>query len=148
MLKLSLPPFRSYLVAWADGPFEHLTSEYKSPLTGKTVPLRIYATPEYIHQAQFALDVKRKVLPVYEQVFDVAYPLPKLDTLVASDFDAGAMENWGECGTFRVIGGCEKAELINASPSLQVSSLAARACSCTMRRRAAFAERRRPPVCR
>lgn len=28
-------------------------------------------------------------------VFDVEFPLPKLDTLVASDFDAGAMENWG-----------------------------------------------------
>lgn len=48
-----------------------------------------------IHQAEFALDVKKKVLPVYEDIFDVAFPLPKLDTLVAHDFDAGAMENWG-----------------------------------------------------
>ncbi|GAA5943215.1 hypothetical protein JCM10213_006247, partial [Rhodosporidiobolus nylandii] len=28
-------------------------------------------------------------------IFDIPYPLAKLDTLVASDFDAGAMENWG-----------------------------------------------------
>jgi aminopeptidase 2 len=35
------------------------------------------------------------VLPLYEKVFDVEYPLPKLDTLIATDFDAGAMENWG-----------------------------------------------------
>jgi aminopeptidase N len=35
-----------------------------------------------------------KALPLYEQAFDIEYPLPKLDTLVANDFDAGAMENW------------------------------------------------------
>lgn len=34
-------------------------------------------------------------MPIYEKIFDIPYPLPKLDTLVASDFDAGAMENWG-----------------------------------------------------
>jgi len=42
------------------------------------------ATAENIHQAQFALDVKKAVLPLYEKVFDVGYPLPKLDTLVVS----------------------------------------------------------------
>lgn len=85
----------SYLVAFAHGPFAHLSSEYTSPLTQKTIPLKIYATPDLIGQAQFALDVKRLALPVYEEIFDVPYPLPKLDTLVAHDFDAGAMENWG-----------------------------------------------------
>lgn len=90
-----VPKVSSYLVAWANGPFVSLESSYKSPLTGKTVPLKIYSTPEHIHQAQFALDVKVKVLPEYEKVFDIPYALPKLDTLVATDFDAGAMENWG-----------------------------------------------------
>ncbi len=47
-----------------------------------------------IGQAQYALDFKKKALPLYEQAFDIEYPLPKLDTLVANDFDAGAMENW------------------------------------------------------
>ncbi|KAF8682603.1 ERAP1-like C-terminal domain [Rhizoctonia solani] len=89
------PPMSSYLVAFANGHFEHLESSYTSPISGKTRPLRIYATKDIIHQAQFALDVKAKVLPIYEKVFDVEYPLPKLDTLVANDFDAGAMENWG-----------------------------------------------------
>lgn len=44
----------------------------------------LLATPDVIHQAQFALDVKAAVLPLYEKVFDVEYPLPKLDTLVVS----------------------------------------------------------------
>lgn len=91
----------TYIVAYANGPFAYLESSYKSPLSGKVRPLRIYskfssfpfnntssdslsATPDVIHQAQFALDVKEKVLPLYEQVFDIEYPLPKLDTLVVS----------------------------------------------------------------
>jgi hypothetical protein len=47
-------------------------------------PYVVLATSDLIHQAQFALDVKADVLPLYEKVFDVAYPLPKLDTLVVS----------------------------------------------------------------
>ncbi|KAG6866087.1 hypothetical protein C0991_008839 [Blastosporella zonata] len=84
------PPMSTYIVAFANGHFEHLESSVKMPLSGKTIPLRIYATADVIHQAQFALDVKAAVLPLYEKVFDVEYPLPKLDTLVL-----GAMENWG-----------------------------------------------------
>ena len=91
----------TYLVAYASGPFEYLESSYTSPLSGKVRPLRIYgtfvvfiqtnkhttqsflaATSDNISQAQFALDVKRMVLPLYEEVFDIEYPLPKLDTLV------------------------------------------------------------------
>ena len=92
----------TYIVAYANGPFAYLESSYTSPLSGKVRPLRIYsmfialsvatplifclATPDVIHQAKFALDVKEKVLPLYEQVFDIEYPLPKLDTLVVSVF--------------------------------------------------------------
>ncbi|KJA14359.1 hypothetical protein HYPSUDRAFT_80850 [Hypholoma sublateritium FD-334 SS-4] len=46
------------------------------------------------HQAQFVLDVTAACLPLYEEVFKVEYPLPKLDTLLAHDFE-GAMEHWG-----------------------------------------------------
>ena len=89
------PKMSTYLVVWADGEFRHLSGSYTSPLTGRVVPLRVYATPEYIHQAAYALEVKEKILPVYERLFSIAYPLPKLDTLVVADFDANAMENWG-----------------------------------------------------
>ncbi|ODN83394.1 hypothetical protein L202_01538 [Cryptococcus amylolentus CBS 6039] len=89
------PLMSTYLVAYASGDFAHLESEHKSKLTGKTVPLKIFATRDQIKQAQFALDIKKWALPVYEEIFDIPYPLPKLDTLVAHDFDAGAMENWG-----------------------------------------------------
>ena len=102
----------TYLLAFANGEFVHLESSYKSPLSGRVRPLRIYgglltlsardgvddylslATSDVINQAQYALDIKEKALPLYEQAFGIEYPLPKLDTLVANDFDAGAMENW------------------------------------------------------
>ncbi|KDQ20056.1 hypothetical protein BOTBODRAFT_62421 [Botryobasidium botryosum FD-172 SS1] len=89
------PPISTYIVAFANGHFSHLETSYTSPLSGKTRPLRIYTTPDIISQAQFALDLKAQVLPIYEKLFEVEYPLPKLDTLVAHDFAIGAMENWG-----------------------------------------------------
>lgn len=95
------PPMSTYIVAWANGDFKYLEKSVVMPLSGKTIPLRIYGEPlvpqcriiltlkaigtaDIIHQAQFALDVKAAVLPLYEKVFDVEYPLPKLDTLVVS----------------------------------------------------------------
>ncbi|KAK0538067.1 Aminopeptidase 2 mitochondrial [Tilletia horrida] len=89
------PKMSSYLLTWANGPFKYLEHSYTSPITGKTIPLRIYATPSQISQAQFALDMKAKGLPIYEEIFGLAFPLPKLDTLVVSDFAFGAMEGFG-----------------------------------------------------
>ncbi|KAF8887037.1 leucyl aminopeptidase [Gymnopilus junonius] len=88
------PLMSCYIVAFANGEFEHLESSVVMPLSGKAVPLRVYATKDVVSQAQYTLDVKKAVLPLYEKIFDVEYPLPKLDTLVAHDF-IGAMENWG-----------------------------------------------------
>ncbi|KAF8198250.1 leucyl aminopeptidase [Mycena galopus ATCC 62051] len=79
------PPMSSYIVAFANGPFAHLETKVVMPLSGRTVPIRVYATPDIIHQGQFCLEVTAKVLPLYEKIFDIEYPLPKLDTLA----------NWG-----------------------------------------------------
>ena len=57
--------------------------------TADTAPWAFLATKDLIDKVAFALYVKEKALPLYEQVFDIEYPLPKLDTLVAHDFDAG-----------------------------------------------------------
>jgi len=65
---------------------------------------------------QFVLEVTAKCLPVFEQIFDIEYPLPKLDTAVcnlllfvrifANDAhdqivhgNPGAMENWVRVAT-------------------------------------------------
>lgn len=89
------PKLSTYLIAWAEGPFKRLSSSFKSPKSGREIAVNVYATEDFIDQAQYTVEVTKKVVPAYEEVFDIAYPLPKVDTLVAADFDAGAMENWG-----------------------------------------------------
>jgi len=37
------PPMSSYIVAFANGEFEYLETSVKMPLSGKTIPLRIYS---------------------------------------------------------------------------------------------------------
>lgn len=102
----------TYLVAYANGVFEYRERIYESPLSKKTLPLRVYgmhtlfesagpmiliesrvATPDFVPLTQFALDVKALTLPHYENSFGIEYPLPKLDTLVASDFDLGKLSS-------------------------------------------------------
>jgi aminopeptidase 2 len=96
------PPMSTYLVAFANGPFSYLEKSVVMPLSGRIIPLRVYgehscsirtkpssdhaptATPDIIHQTQFCLDVGAQVLPLYETIFDIEYPLPKLDTLAVS----------------------------------------------------------------
>lgn len=89
------PKLSTYLIAWAEGPFKKLSSSFTSAKSGREIAVNVYATEDFIAQAQYTVEVTKKVVPVYEQVFDIEYPLPKVDTLVAADFDAGAMENWG-----------------------------------------------------
>ena len=36
-------------------------------------------TAEAVPYAQFALDTMVKIMPIYEQMFDIEFPLPKLD---------------------------------------------------------------------
>ncbi|KAJ7105158.1 leucyl aminopeptidase [Mycena epipterygia] len=87
------PKMSTYIVAFANGPFAHLESSFTSPLSGRICPVRIYATPDLIDQAQFSLDLMARVLPMLETMFDLEYPLPKLDILSANVL--GALENWG-----------------------------------------------------
>ncbi|KAJ7892614.1 leucyl aminopeptidase [Mycena leptocephala] len=105
------PKMSTYIVAYANGPFTHVESSFNSSLTGKACPVRIYATPDLIGQAQFPLELTTKVLPMLEKMFDLEYPLPKMDILrtgpwfgdlscnlfMASQLlsVAGVLENWG-----------------------------------------------------
>ena len=41
---------------------------------------------DIINEAQWTLDVKARILPVYEKIFDIEFPLPKLDTLLVCLF--------------------------------------------------------------
>ncbi len=66
----------------------------KSRKVGKTV-VTVWAPPEQLAQADFALDAAVRALGFLNKWFAYPYMLPKLDLVVSPDFASGAMENWG-----------------------------------------------------
>lgn len=88
------PLMSTYLLTFASGLFDFRHSTFCS-INGEDVPIRIYATKDIVHQVDYALEVTQLATPVYEQLFDIPFALPKLDSLVATDFHANAMEGWG-----------------------------------------------------
>ncbi|KAK7054156.1 aminopeptidase [Favolaschia claudopus] len=88
------PKMSTYIVAFANGPFAYVESAFTSSLTGRIHPVRIYATPDLLSQAKFPLELTTKVLPMLESMFDLPYPLPKMDILCTNGA-LGALENWG-----------------------------------------------------
>ncbi|XP_069483770.1 endoplasmic reticulum aminopeptidase 1 [Ambystoma mexicanum] len=80
----------TYLVAF-------IVSDFKSvsKMSRSGVKVSVYAAPEQIYQADYALDAAVKLLEFYEDYFSIAYPLPKQDLVAIPDFQSGAMENWG-----------------------------------------------------
>uniref|UniRef100_A0A671KCQ7 Aminopeptidase n=1 Tax=Sinocyclocheilus anshuiensis TaxID=1608454 RepID=A0A671KCQ7_9TELE len=80
----------TYLVAFIVSDFLSIS---KTSLHG--VQISVYAVPEKIDQAEFALDAAVKLLDFYDDYFDIPYPLPKQDLAAIPDFQSGAMENWG-----------------------------------------------------
>ncbi|XP_051981306.1 LOW QUALITY PROTEIN: endoplasmic reticulum aminopeptidase 1b [Xyrauchen texanus] len=80
----------TYLVAFIVSDFLSIS---KTSLHG--VQISVYAVPEKIDQAEFALDAAVRLLDFYDDYFDIPYPLPKQDLAAIPDFQSGAMENWG-----------------------------------------------------
>ncbi|XP_054843508.1 leucyl-cystinyl aminopeptidase [Eublepharis macularius] len=79
----------TYLVAVVVGDLANTSKETNGTLVS------VYAVPQKLDQAEYALDTSVKLLEFYQEYFDIKYPLPKLDLVAIPDFQAGAMENWG-----------------------------------------------------
>ncbi|KAJ8380663.1 hypothetical protein SKAU_G00014410 [Synaphobranchus kaupii] len=80
----------TYLVAFIVSDFLSV-----SKMSQHGVKISVYAVPEKIDQAEFALNAAVKLLDFYDDYFDIPYPLPKQDLAAIPDFQSGAMENWG-----------------------------------------------------
>ncbi|KAL5283636.1 hypothetical protein ACFFRR_006103 [Megaselia abdita] len=78
-------PMSTYLVAFAVTDFRYLS-------TGN---FSVFARPDAIGSASYALSIGPKILRFLEDFFQIPYPLPKMDMIALPDFNAGAMENWG-----------------------------------------------------
>uniref|UniRef100_A0A8B9QWS9 Endoplasmic reticulum aminopeptidase 2 n=1 Tax=Apteryx owenii TaxID=8824 RepID=A0A8B9QWS9_APTOW len=80
----------TYLMAFIISDFQSI-----SGTTSSGIVVSVYANPEKLTQAYYALEVAVKILEFYEQYFGISYPLPKQDLVAVPDFQSGAMENWG-----------------------------------------------------
>uniref|UniRef100_A0A336KRZ8 Aminopeptidase N n=2 Tax=Culicoides sonorensis TaxID=179676 RepID=A0A336KRZ8_CULSO len=78
-------PMSTYLVAFVICDFKSLTEGNVS----------VWARPEAIQSAAYALKIGVKLLEFLETFFNVSYPLPKTDMIALPDFSSGAMENFG-----------------------------------------------------
>lgn len=90
------PIMSTYLLAWACGDFEYIESFTEDVYTdSKPLPVRIYTTKGYKAEAQFALEIAPKIVDYFSKIFEIKYPLPKLDLIAVHAYSHNAMENWG-----------------------------------------------------
>ncbi|CAH6718725.1 alanine/arginine aminopeptidase [[Candida] jaroonii] len=90
------PKMSTYLVAWCCGDLEYVES-FTNDLyyDDKPLPIRIYTTKGYSKAASFASEITPKIIDYFSTIFDLKYPLPKLDLIAVHTFSHNAMENWG-----------------------------------------------------
>lgn len=90
------PVMSTYLLAWAVGEFEYIEGFTSDTYhNGQPLPVRIYTTRGYAKDARFALELAPRIVDYFSTVFELKYPLPKLDLLAVHSFSHNAMENWG-----------------------------------------------------
>nr|VZI22113.1 unnamed protein product [Spirometra erinaceieuropaei] len=80
----------TYLLAFVVSQFSSL-----SGLDSKGRNFTIWARPDLIGAAEYALNVGKCIINFFEEYFELDYPLNKTDMLAVPHFAAGAMENWG-----------------------------------------------------
>ncbi|KAF9104305.1 hypothetical protein BGX29_002098 [Mortierella sp. GBA35] len=92
---LKTPIMATYLLAWMIGDLEYIEAYTTGDFSGEQVCCRLYAPIGLAAHGQYSLDLAVKSVEYFSRLFDIPYPLPKLDLVAVPDFSPGAMENWG-----------------------------------------------------
>ncbi|KAF9274027.1 Aminopeptidase 2 mitochondrial [Mortierella alpina] len=92
---LKTPIMATYLLAWMIGDFDYIEAYTSGAFDGERVPCRVYAPVGLADQGHYSLDLAVKCVEYFSRLFNIPFPLPKLDLVAVPDFAPGAMENWG-----------------------------------------------------
>ncbi|XP_034026064.1 LOW QUALITY PROTEIN: leucyl-cystinyl aminopeptidase [Thalassophryne amazonica] len=79
----------TYLLAFIVADFTCVSNNVSNTLVS------VYSVPEKKEHTAYALDTASKLLEFFNKLFEIDYPLEKLDLVAIPDFLAGGMENWG-----------------------------------------------------
>ena len=85
------PRMSTYLLAFVMGRFNKVSSKNLHGVEVSTYG----ALNQPKEMLKFPNEIAKEALDFYDDLFDMPYPLPKLDQVAIPDFEAGAMENWG-----------------------------------------------------
>ncbi|CAH8299054.1 unnamed protein product [Schistosoma turkestanicum] len=80
----------TYLLAFVVSQFSNIQ---KTDNQGRN--FTVWARPEKIQSAEYALDIGIKLLEYFEDYFGIPYSLPKMDMIAVPNTSEVAMENWG-----------------------------------------------------
>lgn len=88
------PKMSTYLLAWAVGDFEYIETFTERKYRGKPLPYRVYTTRGLKSQGQHALEHGPKIIDLFSDLFEVEYPLPKVDILAVHEFVSTLPNVW------------------------------------------------------
>ena len=91
------PIMSTYLLAWAIGDFEYVEAFTERKYNGKNIPVRVYTTRGLKEQGRFALDNCHKIVDHFSEIFQIDYPLPKVDLLAVHEFVSKTAECTEHC---------------------------------------------------
>ncbi|XP_043915563.1 aminopeptidase Q [Protopterus annectens] len=85
------PKMSTYLVAILIADFDYINT------TENGKEIRVWARKDAVKngEAGYALNITGPLLTFFEELFDVKYPISKLDMIALPNFLGGGMENWG-----------------------------------------------------
>ena len=72
-----------------------IVSEFGSTHVRGHQNFRLWGPKDRLRDLAYAAKIGPRILQHFEKVFDIKFPLRKMDMVAIPDFKSGAMENWG-----------------------------------------------------